>query len=332
MICNKCLLTQEFPGTQFSSDGVCNHCRSFEEKEDNLPYETQFIELIGSIKSKRPYDCMLAFSGGKDSTYTLYLLKHKYKLNVLTYTFDNGFISKQAKENIKHVTEQLDSDNITFSPIFDLLKKMFRSAITNKNLYSKAALMRASAICTTCINFIRYHSLKCAIEKNIPIIVFGWAPGQIDQRSIFIKPHYSFLAKTQESYIKAHKDFLSMCQDRYFLSAESFKEHADNMPYFVNPLLFNNYEMNEVKRVIQSIGWKSPQDIDANSTNCLLNTLGNKIHINHFGYNPYMQEVSELVRDGFISREEGVLRMENNLNEAVISYCEEKLELNSEYT
>ena len=55
---------------------------------------------------------------------------------------------------------------------------MFVSATVNENLYSKSAIMRASAICTSCINFIRYSALKLAVEKHIPMLIFGWAPGQ----------------------------------------------------------------------------------------------------------------------------------------------------------
>ena len=67
-ICNNCILPETFPGIRFDENGVCNFCREF--------------------KGKGSYDCLMAYSGGKDSTYTLWILKKKYDLRILALTFD----------------------------------------------------------------------------------------------------------------------------------------------------------------------------------------------------------------------------------------------------
>ncbi len=51
------------------------------------------------------------FSGGKDSSYVLYRLI-EMGLNVLTFTFDNGYISDSAFANIKRITSALKVENI----------------------------------------------------------------------------------------------------------------------------------------------------------------------------------------------------------------------------
>jgi hypothetical protein len=76
-----------------------------------------------------------------------------------------------------------------------------------------------------------------------------------------------------------------------------------------------------------SLGWKNPQNTDANSTNCLLNTLGNYVHLKRYGFNPYVQEISELVRLNIIMREEALARLEKNLDTSVIDGCVSKLKL-----
>jgi hypothetical protein len=47
-----------------------------------------------------PYDCLMLYSGGKDSTYALCRLV-EMGLSVYAFTLDNGFISESAKENIR---------------------------------------------------------------------------------------------------------------------------------------------------------------------------------------------------------------------------------------
>ena len=91
--CSRCVLTEKFPGIQFDEQGVCNYCLntpipSPAEKDEHLQ---KFEALLAEKKDKHCFDVLLAFSGGKDSTYTLRMLTLKYKLKVLAFTFDNGF-------------------------------------------------------------------------------------------------------------------------------------------------------------------------------------------------------------------------------------------------
>jgi tRNA(Ile)-lysidine synthase TilS/MesJ len=81
----------------------------------------------------------MAFSGGKDSTYTMGLLKQTYGLRILALSFDNGFVSERARENIRLVTDALDIDHTFFKPRWQLLKKIFTTS-AEKELYSKKSL------------------------------------------------------------------------------------------------------------------------------------------------------------------------------------------------
>ena len=107
-ICNKCILPDTFPGVTFDNDGVCNHCRNFQGVEvlqgHKKEYEEKFLELVDRYRNHGSYDCLIAYSGGKDSTYTLKLLRDRYNLRVLALTIDNGFVSEQAFRNMCNVT------------------------------------------------------------------------------------------------------------------------------------------------------------------------------------------------------------------------------------
>lgn len=329
--CNNCVINENFPETTFTSSGVCNYCLNFKDsKEIKMnKYESQFEELISIIRKNKssPYDCMLCYSGGKDSTYTLYLLKKKYKLNILTYTFDNGFLSSTAKHNIKTVTDNLAVDNITFSPDFSILKNIFKDCIFAKDKFSHTALKRASEICNSCINFVKYNSLKTASEKKIPLIVFGWSPSQISEKSIIVKLPAAFLIKSQNIFTNMFKEIFSDKLDNYFLTDQEYKNLSINMPYYINPLLFNSYDLNNINTTLTQIGWEKPKNTDANSTNCLLNTLANTVHLKKYGYNPYTEELSTLVRKGLLKRDIAICKLDEPINNKILNECFNKLDL-----
>ncbi|HOW42771.1 MAG TPA: hypothetical protein PLF03_03815 [Candidatus Omnitrophota bacterium] len=306
-ICTKCILPETFPGIHFDKEGVCNFCRDFKGEEaletEKKEYHEKFLKLIEEIKGKSAYDCTLAYSGGKDSTYTLYLLKEVFNLRPLTITFDNGFISDQAFKNIRTVTETLGVDNIVFKADFQLLKKIFIAGIEN-TMYSAKALERASTICTSCIGFVKFTVLKIALEKHIPLMAWGWSPGQAPIRSSIMKVNAALFKTTQEMYRKPMFEVAGEQVNRYFLTDEQFM--SINFPYNVSPLAFMDYDEEKIKEKIKDFGWEIPGGLDANSTNCLLNTFANHVHIKKHNFHPYAFEIAGMVRSGIIERQEGL--------------------------
>ncbi|NLW66697.1 MAG: hypothetical protein GXY28_02750, partial [Bacteriovoracaceae bacterium] len=100
-ICSRCVLPDTFPGISFDDQGVCNYCRNMPvpDSDEKQAYRKKFEDLLDNRRSSDSFDVLLAYSGGKDSTYTLYLLTKKFSLKVLAFVFDNGFISEQAMKN-----------------------------------------------------------------------------------------------------------------------------------------------------------------------------------------------------------------------------------------
>jgi len=306
-ICARCVLPETFPGIHFDDHGVCNFCRDFkgEEalKEEKQEYYHKFQDLIKQVKGKSDYDATLAYSGGKDSTYTLYLLNKIFKLRVLTVTFDNGFISEQALKNIRTVCENLAVDSIVFKADFQILKRIFSAGIQN-TMYSPKALERASTICTSCIGLVKFTALKITLEKQIPLMAWGWSPGQAPIRSAIMKINPALFKSTQETYRKPMHDLVGDEINRYFLTDEQFKSH--DFPYNVSPLVFMDYDEHNITEKIAELGWSIPQGLDTNSTNCLLNAFANHVHIQKYNFHPYVLEIAGMVRTGVMPRNEGI--------------------------
>jgi hypothetical protein len=325
--CTKCVLTEKFPGITFNETGVCNFCSNYsgaeQASEEKKIYRAKFDDLLKEIQGKTDYDCTLSYSGGKDSTYTLYVLREIFKLKVLALTFDNGFISEQAFANIRTMSEKLGCDSLIFKADFGLLRKVFDNAI-NKEMYSPKTLERASTICTSCIGLAKFIFLKIALEKRIPLMAWGWTPGQAPIRSSIMKINPMLFKSTQEALRVPMEKAAGGAINRFFLTDEQFK-NASIFPYNVSPLAFMDYDENDIFKNIKTLGWVSPQEVDANSTNCLLNSFANRIHIEKYGFHPYAFEIAGMVRSGVMKREEGLKKLEEDENIQTVGYVKNKL-------
>ena len=327
--CSRCVLPETFPGISFDDEGVCNFCRSFKGM-DNLrdsikEYREKFEQLLEKHRKRGTHDCLMAYSGGKDSTYTMLALKEKYDLSILALTMDNGFISPSALDNIRKVSEKLEVDSIIYKPRFDLLKKIFVKA-TKSPMYSKKTLERASTICTSCIGIIKYLVLRKAIESDIPFITFGWSPGQAPIEASILKNNPAMIRMMQKALYKPMLEAAGPEIDNYFLTEKHFSM-KERFPYNISPLAFLEYDETKMMERISELGWEKPEDTDPNSTNCLLNALGNKVHLEKFNFHPYAFELAGLVREGYMDRTEAIERLEEKENVKIIEDAKNRLEI-----
>jgi len=305
------VLNERFIGIRFDDEGVCNFCRSAKSLDQQhsirSKYEAKFQNLIEQKKGKGSYDCLVAYSGGKDSTYTLHLLKERYDLRLLAYSFDNWFQSDRAKRNIRAVMSNMNVDHITVMPGFESIKKIVLASMS-EDMYSAKARARASNICTSCISIVRSIGFRLAIEQEIPFLIFGMSPGQAPMATAVVKTNTQMLRTMQETLLRPLFDRLGDIIKPFFLEQRHF-DKADHFPYSINPLAFVDYDEDVIYETADKYGWKKPDDTDANSTNCLLNALANQVHMDQVGVNPYAYEIAELVRAGCMTREQGLARL-----------------------
>lgn len=329
-VCKKCILNDNMHSVRINDEGVCNYCEShFTNKSNELKLEFENKEKLiieaSSLFRNRPYQVLLAYSGGKDSTYTLYLLREKYGFSVLAVTFDNGFLTEQCRQNIHRSTAALGVDSITVKPSFSKLAPIFDMA-GNLDIFPKKSLERASSICTACIGIIKSIMYKEAILRRIPFISFGWTPGQTNLKSSLVKLDYRMLLANQRQIKDPIIKNLGEEYSKYFLDNIWVEENKEHIPSLIYPLIFNRYNEEEILQTIQSFGWEKPENTDSNSTNCLLNSYANYIHMKKYGYNPYSLEIAELVREGVISREEGLSRVSKAGMDIVIEEVKKEIQ------
>lgn len=325
--CTQCILPSTFPGISFNDDGVCNHCRRYRGRaateKQMAKYEQKFVKLLQEKKNKATYDVLVAYSGGKDSTYTLDVLVNRYEMRVLALTFDNTFISPRAEENIRNVCGALGADLMIVRPNPAMLRRIFAAAADHE-LYSAKTLERASTICTSCIGIIKNMILRTAIEKEIPFVGFGWSPGQAPVQSSVMKTNARLMQTTQQAIYRPLHEIAGDVINPYFVTEQQFN-HPEKFPWNVHPLAFLPYDEEKIVERIKQYGWEKPDDTDPNSSNCLLNAYANQIHRQRYNFHPYVWEIANMVREGVMSREEGLEKIEPPEDERMVNFSKDVL-------
>jgi len=340
-ICASCVLPETFPGIKFNEEGVCQHCLRYEKvpeqrhRETRERFQMKFREMAGKIRGKGGYDVLMAYSGGKDSSYTLRYLSQETGLKVLAVTFDNRFLSPTAHKNIRTVTSALNVDHISYSIGFPRAKMVFRRSAT-EDIYPLKSLERASSICNTCMYLAKSIILKIGIEKGIPMIAYGWSPGQAPVQSSVMKLSDSMVRQNQ-GLMRSRLEVLMgedvepyLLQERHYRMMEEQERFFDgSFLYNVHPLAFIDYDEDEIVRIITQMGWIEPSDTDSNSTNCLLNSFANLVHMNKYGFHPYAFEIAGLVREGVMSREEGLKKLGKEPSQEIVETVRNSLDIKS---
>jgi tRNA(Ile)-lysidine synthase TilS/MesJ len=328
-VCTRCVLPETFPRISFDKQGVCNYCLGLPDKETRdkkaANYRDRFDSLISEYKGKSCYDALMCYSGGKDSTYTLAVLKETYGLNVLAFTLDNGFVANQASLNIRSAVERLGIDHVFFKPSFHVLAKIFRTCAA-EDIFPPKTLERASTICTSCMAIVKSSALRLALEKDIPFIAFGWSPGQAPITSSIMRNNPGMVRMMQKTLFDPLHRIAGDDIRPYSLEEKHFSG-TYRFPYNIHPLAFMDYSEDAIYRHISRLGWKAPEDVDANSTNCLLNSFANVVHVDRFGFHPYAFELANLVREGYLDRSSALDKLRRMENPESTALAREKLGL-----
>lgn len=121
--CTRCVMPETWAGITFNEQGVCSLCEAHDQYKA-IDWDNRSI-MLGDILSNaseeavirgNKYDCIVGYSGGKDSAYTLWAMKKKYGMNPIAVTFDHGFkMDDIAEFNLQQFPQILGVDHIRFT-------------------------------------------------------------------------------------------------------------------------------------------------------------------------------------------------------------------------
>lgn len=113
-MCTRCIVDTTVPGHNFDEKGLCSYCRLHDKLEERYPLnetgEHELGQITDQIKKQgqgNAYDCLIGISGGRDSTYTLYMAKKVWGLRPIAVHFNDGFGNPMAGENMSKATKKL---------------------------------------------------------------------------------------------------------------------------------------------------------------------------------------------------------------------------------
>lgn len=118
--CTRCVLPETMPFIEFDDEGVCNYCRTYKR----LQYKGEKALRGYADRLKKPggkLDSVVAFSGGRDSSYGLHYFVKELGLKPVAYSYDWGMITDLARRNQSRMCEKLGIELVVVSA--DIRKK-----------------------------------------------------------------------------------------------------------------------------------------------------------------------------------------------------------------
>lgn len=163
--CKACNLPETYETIEFDEAGVCNICRQKEFKDTAIDWSArkdQLVKLVEQYRGKYAYDCIVPFSGGKDSTFTLLYLMKEFKIKPLVVQFNHGFMRQGLLKNNERTFRKLGVDVISFTPNWQVVKRLMLEA-----------LIRKGDFCWHCHTGIYSYPMHLALQQQVPLIFWG---------------------------------------------------------------------------------------------------------------------------------------------------------------
>jgi amino acid adenylation domain-containing protein len=297
--CERCLLDTRHPGVTVT-DGICSVCAQFESRRNAIDRyfgdENDFKALMtaaGAESGRGEHDCLLLYSGGKDSSYVLLrLLEMGYR--VATFTFDNGYISSTALENIERTTRAYGVANVTAT--LAQMKQVFAESLKHE-----------STVCGGCFRALTQLSTQLARKRGINVVITGLSRGQIFETKLKRIVDQGLLDPDEiDRLLDTHRQIFNVREDPIATAVglnEVLAKRSDHIRY-VDFFRYDQTSSAEVRSYLaaRDARWRAPTDTGFCSTNCRINDVGIRVHQLEKGYHNYAAPLSWDVRLGAASR------------------------------
>ena len=318
--CSKCILPETYPFIKFNEENICNYCENYEKQiflgEDEL---NNYLEKFRSRNGES--DCIVGLSGGRDSSYGLHLLKTKYKMNPIAYTFDWGLTTDISRINAAKVCGKLGIEHIIRSADIEKKRKYI-----NINLFSWLKRPHLGMLPIIQVGDKGFYDYGRKLSRELGIKLVVHCTGyQLEQREFFLgfAGIKQKLKNNQRMYSYSILNKLKMLYwySLQFILNPSYLNSAllDNFDGFLasfvrkdNFLHLYNYEPwneKEIKRaLIDQYNWQD--DISYGKNQWRMGdgqtAFNNFVYYTIAGFSEYDNFRSNQIREGTISRDEAI--------------------------
>lgn len=309
--CSVCLLPQTHETITFNEKGICSVCGNLEKKL-KVSWESRRAELDTLIAEKRSlnkdYDCVIPFSGGKDSTFSLHFVVNELNLKPLVTSFDHGFYRPKILENRNKVLKKLGVDFVSFTPNWKLVRKLMLISLRDKGDF-----------CWHCHTGISSYPFQVAIEKDIPLII--WGESSTEYTNYYKTEEFHNIG--EDSYNKIANLGISADDMQFRLNGEfsmrdlkpfSFPSKQDVLSKGISSFPLGNYIKWDTKKQVEiiksSLGWEGdqvegvPPDYDYEKIECMMQGMRDYLKYRKRGYSRTTHLVAMDLRNGKLSKDE----------------------------
>ena len=329
--CKRCTISNQRPRITFDSEGVCSACR-FAEKKNAINWNEREEELKQLCdryrKDNGDWDVIVPCSGGKDGGFVAHQLKYKYGMHPLCVTWSPLVPTEIGRKNLDAFVDKGGFDLILGRPNGVVNRKMTRLAFEYLGDPFQPFIYGQT-------NF----PLTIACKYDIPLIMYG-ENGEVE---------YGGDMKNADSPTREISDH----NKHYFSSMppEAWQKYGlteeDLRPYMAPAI----EEIKEKEISIHFFSYYKKWDPEANYEYCKKNTgftanpersegtfssyasLDDKLDGFHyylsyikFGIGRGTADTAHEIRDGRLTREEGIRLVEQYDGEFPKKYLEEMLE------
>ena len=163
------------PYISFDEQGVCNYCNNYKPRNNPKPKEELF-DLVTPYRRSKGADCIVPFSGGRDSCWGLHLIVNELKMKPITYTYDWGMVTDLGRRNISRMCAQLGVENIIIAA--DISKKRHNIAMNLKAWLKSPHLGMISILTEGDKHFFR-HVETVKKQTGIQLNLWGVNPLEV---------------------------------------------------------------------------------------------------------------------------------------------------------
>ncbi|MGN6144586.1 MAG: hypothetical protein ACTHOP_13450 [Mesorhizobium sp.] len=320
--CTRCVLPETMPYIRFDDEGVCNYCLNYKPRNRPKPKEELFA-LVEPFRRKVGNDCVVPFSGGRDSCYALHLIVNELKMKPVTYTYDWGMVTDLGRRNISRMSAELGVENIIVAD--DIAKKRENIAM-NLRAWLKAPDLGMISILTAGDKHFFRHVETIKQQTGISLNLWGVNPLEVTHFKagfLGVPPDFAeervYISNGMKQLRYQYLRFKAMTKSPgYFnrslwdtLSGEYYRSFASKTDYFH---IFDYWTWDEriVDQCLAQYDWEKAPDT---STTWRIGdgtaAFYNYIYYTVAGFTEHDTFRSNQIREGQMSREEALVLIED---------------------
>ena len=322
--CARCILPASYPGIDFDEDGICSFCRSHGPRGYSGLERLRQRILTAGEPGERPaggHDCLMAFSGGRDSTYMLHLLVNELHLRPLAYFLDNGLVPAVTHENLRRTVERLEVDLVVEA--HDRLTTCLRTHV--ETFLHRPSPATVGLLCAGCRLALSQRIAAFAVSRGLPVVVFGSNPidalggfkldllrWQSDRPGLagLVAGYLREMAKNPRWLLSPRCLSIQAREFRQCFSRPTRSRESRLLMLAPFDDAIRWVEKDVVETIRQHFDWQKSPGVESSwRGDCRLAPLKSYISRGLLGFNDVDVLLSYLIRDGQIDREEALERL-----------------------